>query len=81
MSKTIDNILANYKIDSHTDLIILEYNKMFNTITTAFLTNKGIEGKKQTSIHIHHNELLDSHRPYVIRLMHRYYLDEFEWKW
>lgn len=81
MSKTIDNILANYKIDSHTDLIILEYNKIFNTITTAFLTDKGVEGKKETSIHTYHNELLNIHRPYIIRFMHKYFLDEFKWNW
>ena len=81
MSKTIDHILAHKKIDSHTDFIVLEYNKTFNTITSAFLTDNGIEGKKETSIHIHHNDLIDSHRPYIIRLMHPYYFDEMEWLW
>ena len=76
-----NHILAQKKLDSHTDFIILEYNKTFNTIVSAFKTEKGIEGIKETSIHIAHNELLGSFRPYIIRLMHPYYLDEMEWLW
>ena len=81
MSKTAHHILAQKHLDSHTDFIILEYNKTFNTIKSAFLTENGIEGEKETSIHIAHNEILGSHRPYIIRLMHPYYLDEMEWLW
>ena len=81
MSKTTVRIIAHKEIDSHTDFIILEYNKTFNTIKSAFLTDNGIEGIKETPIHTHHNELLNTHRPYIIRLMHSYYLDELEWNW
>ena len=73
------NILATYKLDTHTQFVILEYNKHFNTIKSAFLTENGLDGIKDTSIHYEHNEYLNSVRPYIIRLMHRYYLDNMEW--
>ena len=72
-------ILARKQLDSHTDFIITEYNKTFNTIKSAFLIDGKIQGEKETSIHTHHNEILNTYRPYIIRLMQPYYLDQMEW--